>query len=51
MLEVCVNVFGGVEEAGLREEIAQSEEGRNKLKGTPVFVYVTVSINILVQVL
>lgn len=30
---MCAGVFGGVEEAGLREEIAQSEEGRNKLKG------------------
>ena len=26
-------VIGGVEETGLKEEIAESEEGRNKLRG------------------
>ncbi|XP_064393729.1 synergin gamma-like isoform X2 [Halichondria panicea] len=33
VLEACVDVIGGVEEAGLKEEIAGSEEGRNKLRG------------------
>lgn len=33
MLESCVSVFSEVKEQTVLEEIAQSEEGRNKLKG------------------
>lgn len=33
VLEKCVGVFEGAEEAGLLVEIAESEEGRNKLRG------------------
>ena len=33
VLETCASVFGAVEEKTLLEEIAQSEEGRNKLRG------------------
>ncbi len=37
---MCVGVFGGVdEETELKEEIAQSEEGRNKLKGIVCRMY------------
>lgn len=34
VLESCVNVFSEVKEQSVLEEIAQAEEGRNKLKGT-----------------
>ena len=33
VLESCVSVFSEVKEQTVLEEIAQSEEGRNKLKG------------------
>lgn len=33
VMESCVSVFSGVKEQTVLEEIAQSEEGRNKLKG------------------
>ena len=32
-MESCANVFSDVKEESILEEIAQSEEGRNKLKG------------------
>ena len=41
VLEACVDVIGGVEEAGLKEEIAGSEEGRNKLRGIKVTIAIS----------
>lgn len=32
-MESCANVFSDVKEESILEEITQSEEGRNKLKG------------------
>ena len=39
VLESCVSVFSEVKDQSVLEEIAQSEEGRNKLKGTMMCVF------------
>ena len=38
VLESCTSVFSEVKEQSVLEEISQSEEGRNKLKGGQLYI-------------